>query len=433
MITFPKLLQHFPKLYIRILVLLTLVMLTITLWPASKPKNPPDATTKTLDLTPKLLIENTQATLQPLPIIHPEKWTSVTVKSGDSLSTLFQRVGLSAQDVYQVSQATKKTKALSPLFPGDTLDFLIKNERLDKVRLIKTPLLQTIVQRKDGTNYTVETITRKPDIEPRFVQGIIKSSLFVDGQNAGLSQKKLMQLATIFGWDIDFALDIRGNDQFALIYEEKYLDDALIGEGDILAAQFINRGKIFNAIRHSDGNYYSPQGYSMRKAFLRSPVDFFRISSKYNPNRKHPVLKTVRPHRGVDYAAATGTPIKASGDGKVTWRGTKGGYGRTIIIQHAGIYTTLYAHMSKYNSKVKKGSRVKQGQVIGYIGSSGLVTGPHLHYEFRTNGVHKNPLKVKLPNAEPLNKEQMEEFKPVAKTIIELLEAYQLGSPLASI
>jgi len=354
MIIFPKLLQHFPKLYIRILVLLTLVMLTITLWPASQPKNPPDATTKTLDLTPKLLIENTQATLQPLPIIHPEKWTSVTVKSGDSLSTLFQRVGLSAQDVYQVSQATKKTKALSPLFPGDTLDFLIKNERLDKVRLIKTPLLQTIVQRKDGTNYTVETITRKPDIEPRFVQGIIKSSLFVDGQNAGLSQKKLMQLATIFGWDIDFALDIRGNDQFALIYEEKYLDDALIGEGDILAAQFINRGKIFNAIRHSDGNYYSPQGYSMRKAFLRSPVDFFRISSKYNPNRKHPVLKTVRPHRGVDYAAANGTPIKASGDGKVTWRGTKGGYGRTIIIQHAGIYTTLYAHMSKYNSKVKK-------------------------------------------------------------------------------
>ena len=433
MITFPKLLQHFPKLYILILVLLTLVMLTITLWPASQPKNPPDATTKTLDLTPKLLIENTQATLQPLPIIHPEKWTSVTVKSGDSLSTLFQRVGLSAQDVYQVSQATKKTKALSPLFPGDTLDFLIKNERLDKVRLIKTPLLQTIVQRKDGTNYTVKTITRKPDIEPRFVQGIIKSSLFVDGQNAGLSQKKLMQLATIFGWDIDFALDIRGNDQFALIYEEKYLDDALIGEGDILAAQFINRGKIFNAIRHSDGNYYSPQGYSMRKAFLRSPVDFFRISSKYNPNRKHPVLKTVRPHRGVDYAAATGTPIKASGDGKVTWRGTKGGYGRTIIIQHAGIYTTLYAHMSKYNSKVKKGSRVKQGQVIGYIGSSGLATGPHLHYEFRTNGVHKNPLKVKLPNAQPLNKEQMEEFKPVAKTIIELLEAYQLGSPLASI
>ena len=167
----------------------------------------------------------------------------------------------------------------------------------------------------------------------------------------------------------------------------------------------------------------------MRKAFLRSPVDLFRISSKYNPNRKHPVLKTVRPHRGVDYAAATGTPIKASGDGKVIWRGTKGGYGRTVIIQHAGIYTTLYAHMSKYNSKVKNGSRVKQGQVIGYIGSSGLATGPHLHYEFRINDVHKNPLKVKFPNVEPLNKEQMASFKPIATELVDQLVAYQLGTP----
>jgi murein DD-endopeptidase MepM/ murein hydrolase activator NlpD len=170
----------------------------------------------------------------------------------------------------------------------------------------------------------------------------------------------------------------------------------------------------------------------MRKAFLRSPVDFFRISSKYNPNRLHPVLKTSRPHRGVDYAAATGTPIKASGDGKVIWRATKGGYGRTVIIQHAGIYTTLYAHMSKYNSKVKKGSRVKQGQIIGYIGSSGLVTGPHLHYEFRINGVHKNPLKVKFPNVQPLNKQQMKGFKLVAESILAKLESYQLGTPIAA-
>ena len=241
-----------------------------------------------------------------------------------------------------------------------------------------------------------------------------------------------MELANIFGWDIDFALDIREQDQFALIYEEKYLDDALIGEGRILAAQFTNRGEVFNAIRHSDGSYYSPKGYSMRKAFLRSPVDFFRISSKYNPNRLHPVLKTSRPHRGVDYAAATGTPIKASGDGKVIWRGTKGGYGRTIILQHAGIYTTLYAHMSKYNSKVRKGNRVKQGQIIGYIGSSGLVTGPHLHYEFRSNGVHQDPLKVKFPNVQPLNKTQMEVFKPVANAILAQLESYRLGSPLTS-
>ena len=436
MITLSKLLQHFPKPYLLVLTFLFLLMLVIGFWSSSQAPDGLESTTTntrlTLDLSPKLPTESTQP-LAPAPSEpQVDNWTSVTVKSGDSLSTLFQRVGLSAQDVYRVTQATKKSQSLSTLFPGDTLDFVLDNGELQKVRHIKTPLEQIIISHQGKGHYTVETITRQPIIEARFVQGIISSSLFVDGQRAGLSQKKLMELANIFGWDIDFALDIRKQDQFALIYEEKYLDDALIGEGQILAAQFTNRGEVFNAIRHSDGNYYSPKGYSMRKAFLRSPVDFFRISSKYNLNRKHPVLKTSRPHRGVDYAAATGTPIKASGDGKVIWRGTKGGYGRTIILQHAGIYTTLYAHMSKYNSKVKKGSRVKQGQIIGYIGSSGLVTGPHLHYEFRVNGVHKNPLKVKFPNVKPLNKEQMEDFKPVANTILAQLEAYRLGTPLAS-
>ncbi len=388
-------------------------------------------TSHSLDLS--LEIPLSKALMPPVDKIKTklEQWRSVTVKSGDSLSSLFQRVGLFNKDVYQVTQATKKSKALSTLFPGDTLDFFIDAGQLTKVRHIKSPLEKTIITHQGTGQYKVETIKREAQVKARFVQSTIKSSLFVDGQRGGLSQKKLMQLANIFGWDIDFALDIRKQDQFALIYEEKYLDDELIGEGSILAAQFINRGQVFNAIRHTDGNYYSPQGYSMRKAFLRSPVDFFRISSKYNPNRRHPVLKTVRPHRGVDYAAARGTPIKASGDGKVIWRGTKDGYGRTIILQHAGIYTTLYAHMSKYTKKVKKGSRVKQGQVIGYIGSSGLATGPHLHYEFRENGVHKNPLKVKFPNVEPLNKKQLKTFAPAANNILAQLESYKLGTPLS--
>ena len=431
MIVLSKLFQHFPKPYLLILIFLLLVMRIIVLW--SDYDEPISAnTSQTLDLSLKLPVESSQTPVQPKTKAKVENWSSVTVKSGDSLSTLFQRVGLSARDVYRVTQATKKSNSLRTLFPGDTLDFVINAGQLQKVRLIKSPLQQIIITRQEQGPYKVETITRQPDMETLFIQGAISNSLFLDGQRAGLSQKKLMELTNIFGWDIDFALDIRVQDQFALIYEEKYLDDQFIGEGHILTAQFINRGQVFNAIRHSDGNYYSPKGYSMRKAFLRSPVDFFRISSKYNPNRKHPVLKTIRPHRGVDYAAATGTPIKASGDGKVIWRGTKGGYGRTIILQHAGIYTTLYAHMSKYNSKVKKGSRVKQGQIIGYIGSSGLVTGPHLHYEFRANGVHKNPLKVKFPNVKPLNKKQMKEFKPMANAILAQLQSYQLGSPLAS-
>ncbi len=427
-----KILKHFPKSYLIILTLLCLVMLVIGLWHDFSDPNDPSTTSKTLDLSSKITSQTTQNSSQPELQIESEKWRSATVGSGDSLSTLFKRVGLTSKDVYQVTLATKKTKALGTLFPGDTLEFLITAGQLQKVRHVKSPLQKIIITHQTAGHYKVDTIIREPEIESRFIQGSISNSLFVDGQRAGLSEKKLMQLASIFGWDIDFALDIRKEDYFAVIYEENYLDNKLIGEGNIVAAQFVNRGEIFNAIRHSDGNYYSPKGYSMRKAFLRSPVDFFRISSKYNPNRKHPVLKTTRPHRGVDYAAATGTPIKASGDGKVIWRGSKGGYGRTVILQHAGIYTTLYAHMSKYNRKVKKGSRVKQGQIIGYIGSSGLATGPHLHYEFRANGVHKNPLKVKFPNVDPLNKKQMTAFKPLTNTILGQLESYQLGTPLVA-
>ncbi|MFT7375128.1 MAG: murein DD-endopeptidase MepM/ murein hydrolase activator NlpD [Oceanospirillaceae bacterium] len=424
-----KFLQHFPKPYLLIIFLLILVMTIIGFWSGS---NSSASISQTLDLSLKLQAATPQPPTQPKIEIKTDKWTSVTVKPGDSLSSLFQRIGLSAQDVYQVDKATNKSTSLRTLFPGDSLDFVIVDQELQKVRHIKSPLEQTLITRQAAGEFSAETITRKAQIDTHFVQGVINSSLFLDGQRAGLSQSKLMELANIFGWDIDFALDIREQDQFALIYEEHFLDGIMIGEGNILAAQFTNRGEVFNAIRHSDGSYYSPEGYSMRKAFLRSPVDFYRISSKYNPNRKHPVLKTIRPHRGVDYAASTGTPIKASGDGKVIWRGTKGGYGRTIILQHAGIYTTLYAHMSKYNSKVKKGSRVKQGQVIGYIGSSGLVTGPHLHYEFRSNGVHKDPLKVKFPDVQPLDKTQMEAFEPVANDILAQLESYRLGSPLAS-
>ena len=366
------------------------------------------------------------------PLVEPvieEDWETVKVNSGDNLSTLFRRIGLTPQDVYRISKATKKSKALTNLKPGQSLDFIINQGTIEKIRHVKNQLEEDLVLRNEDGSYSVEKTVREPELRPKFAKGIIQNSLFVDGNKAGLSQKKLMELAAIFGWDIDFALDIRAGDSFSVLYEEKFLDGRPFGEGNILAAQFINQGRIVNAIRYKDGNYYNEKGYSMRKAFLRSPVDFFRISSKYNPRRLHPILKTVRPHRGVDYAAKTGTPIKASGDGKVIWRGTKGGYGRTIIIQHAGIYTTLYAHMSKYNGKVKSGSRVKQGQIIGYIGMSGTATGPHLHYEFRVNGVHKNPLKVKFPNVEPLNKKQLQEFKPLAVDRLDQLQAYKLGSP----
>jgi murein DD-endopeptidase MepM/ murein hydrolase activator NlpD len=278
--------------------------------------------------------------------------------------------------------------------------------------------------------FTSETLLRDVDHQQRAVAGQIQSSLFESGMKAGMSDKLIMELAHIFGWDIDFALDLRQGDSFKVVYDEEYLDGEKFNDGDILAAEFTNRGKTFRAVRYTDAedntHYYTPEGDSMRKTFTRTPVHFSRISSKFNPNRKHPILKTSRPHNGVDYAAPTGTPVLATGDGKVAFVGTKGGYGHTVVLNHGGKYSTLYAHLSKFKSGLKAGQRIKQGQVIAYVGMSGLATGPHLHYEFRVNGVHKNPLTVALPKAEPLNKQYMADFKLQSQPLLAQLDATEL-------
>ncbi len=363
---------------------------------------------------------------------EPElNWQEVTVKSGDNLSLLFPRVGLTAQDVYHVTQLDKKT--ISPLLnlkPGQIIHFGTLSDADDATSLVHLKVslspIETFHIRMAGDTYQAETLTREVDLLQKHVTGSIDSSLFEAGLTAGLTDKVVMEMAHIFGWDIDFALDLRKGDHFKLIYDEVFLDGQKIDDGDILAAEFTNRGKTFRAIRFTDTagwtRYYSPEGDSMRKTFNRTPVPLSRISSRFNPNRKHPVLKTNRPHRGVDYAASTGTPILATGDGKVAFVGTKGGYGRTVILSHGGKYTTLYAHMSRYKKGIRSGQRIKQGQTIGYIGSSGLATGPHLHYEFRVNGVHRNPLTVELPKAEPLPNQYRTAFKAQAAPLIAQLD-----------
>jgi murein DD-endopeptidase MepM/ murein hydrolase activator NlpD len=237
-----------------------------------------------------------------------------------------------------------------------------------------------------------------------------------------------MEMAALFGWDVDFALDIRKGDSFRVIYEEKKLDGKVIGVGNIVAAEFTNQGDTFTSLRYTDskGNtsYYTPKGESMRKAFLRTPVDFARISSNFNMKRRHPVLNRIRAHKGVDYAASIGTPIKAAGDGKIIFRGVKGGYGNVIILQHGNNINTLYAHMSRFKKGLSVGSRIKQGQLIGYVGKSGMVTGPHLHYEFQVNGVHKNPVTVKLPHADPVPKSERASFMSTSQALMAQLETY---------
>lgn len=341
------------------------------------------------------------------------KVETVTIKQGDTLSTLFSKRGLNTE-LHKIMLLGDQVKELKSVHPNQKLHFHIQDENLLGIEL-ETSVNRRLKVVKHKQDYKVDEVVRDFEMRTQVASSTIKNSLFLAGQRAGLSDSLIMQLANIFGWDIDFALDIRTGDQFSVVFEEKYLDGKKIKDGAIIAAEFINAGENYRAARYTDskGNtdYYSPSGHSMRKPFLRTPVNFARISSGFNLKRKHPVLNRIRAHKGVDYAAATGTPIKASGDGKVIHHGTKGGYGRTIIVKHGSRYSTLYAHMHKYAKNTQVGKHVKQGQIIGYVGKSGLATGPHLHYEFRVNGVHRNPLTVKLPDASPLPKSEMARFK----------------------
>jgi murein DD-endopeptidase MepM/ murein hydrolase activator NlpD len=359
-------------------------------------------------------------------IATSDRWLKEKVKAGDSLARIFTRLNLSPGLLHNIINSSKEAKTLARIRPGQTLEVHLDSQG---------KLLELIHQRSAieslqvvATEAGFSTTLEKRTLESRIAQaqGTIASSLYQGAKRAGLDDAMVMELANIFGWDIDFALEIRAGDHFSLIYEERYLNGKKYRNGQILAAEFVNRGKVFRAVRYVDdkgnGNYYSPDGSSMRKAFLRAPVDFRRISSRFTKARWHPVLGKKRPHRGVDYAAATGTPIKAAGDGRVIFRGRKGGYGNTVIIQHGNQSTTLYGHMSKFRRSVKKGSRVNQGQVIGYVGKTGLATGPHLHYEFRVNGVHRNPLTVKLPAAAPINKKYRSDFKARSQPLLARLE-----------
>jgi murein DD-endopeptidase MepM/ murein hydrolase activator NlpD len=343
-----------------------------------------------------------------------DPWKSVTVKSGDSLALIFSRLSLSPSSLYNLMSLGKEVSNLKKIQPGQILNFQIADNELLALEY-EMSLTNTLKISKEENQFKSEVIQIELEKVVKNTSAIIKDSLFLSGKRAGLTDNLIMQLVAIYGWDIDFALDIREGDSFTVIYEEQYKDGIKVSDGPIIAAEFVNRNTPLRAVRytHEDGriDYYADNGDAMRKAFLRTPVEFARISSRFNLNRKHPILNTIRAHRGVDYAASTGTPIKATGDGTVVHAGTKGGYGRTVILKHGGTYSTVYAHLHKYAKGVRTGSRVKQGQIIGYVGKSGLATGPHLHYEFRINGVHRNPLTVKLPMVESISKEDLPEFK----------------------
>ncbi len=359
---------------------------------------------------------------------EPEYETlTLTISRGDTLDKLFRSHDLDLGHLAQIARLDEAGQRFRKIKPGDI--FEITHDEGQLVRMYSVLNLTSALQvDREETGFSASIVERPIEIRKRMAHGIIDSSLFESGLEAGLSDKLIMNIAGIFAWDVDFVLDIRGGDHYYVQWEEVWQDGEFVTDGEIVVAEFNNDGRQYQAIRFVDDNgrsdYYTPEGNSVRKAFLRSPVDF-RVSSSFNPNRLHPVLKTRRPHRGVDYAAPSGTPIKAAGDGKVIFRGVKSGYGNVVILQHGGNITTLYAHMSRFASSARTGSRVRQGQTIGYVGATGMVTGAHLHYEYRLNGVHRNPRTVKLPQAQPIDEKYREQFLAAAEPILQELEDYK--------
>ena len=359
------------------------------------------------------------------------QWQSEMVKKGDNLSLIFKRIGLSPQMVHKIITLDENTKKLKNLRPGEIIHYQLddKNQLSNLKYVIDLQNTLYISQNSSSNNdYKSEIINKSIELRTAYVSGTITDSLYMSGKRAGLSDTLVINLANIFDWDIDFILDIRSGDTFSVLYEEKFLDGEKISNGQIIAAEFVNQGDIYQAVKYTDSkgdsNYYTPDGLSMRKAFLRAPIKFSYISSGFKPRRFHPIQKRWKAHRGIDYRANTGTPIRAAGDGKVTHSASNQYNGKYVFIQHGQGIVTKYLHMSR--RAVSRGKRVKQGQVIGYVGSTGMSEAPHLHYEFLVNGVHRNPRTVKLPKAEPISKTEKTNFLSVTKSIVNQPESRKL-------
>ena len=330
----------------------------------------------------------------------------VIVRRNDTLDAIFRRLELNLGDLAALRAQDTVRPALDRLMPGETLRFEHRDGSLWALRR-DVSLTERLEIRRASDGLRADIIARPIERQPALARGVIRTSLFEDGADAGLSDPTILELAHIFGWDIDFVLDLRDGDEFVVDYERIYQDGRYLQDGDILAARFVNQGREYRAVRFvaPDGRarYYTPDGRSMQKAFLRAPLEFRRISSRFSLGRYHPILNRIRAHKGIDYAAPTGTPVRAAGDGTVRFRGWRGGYGNVIELQHGGGITTVYGHLSRFAAAAGNGRGVHQGDVIGYVGMTGLATGPHLHYEYRVNGQVRNPATVQLPEATPID------------------------------
>ena len=358
--------------------------------------------------------------------IDPFESIVIVIRRNDTLDALFRQLELSLADLAELRRLPDVRKALDRLRPGDviTLQHLDGQLRSLTRKLSDTATLS--VTRAEG-GFAADIIENPLETEAATLAGTIDSSLFLAVNDSGGSDALAIALADVFKYDIDFVNEVQPGDSFAVAYEQQFQDGEFLRDGEILAAEFVNKGRVFRAVRYvmPDGGveYFTPEGENVRKAFLRFPVAFGRVSSGFNLARRHPILNTVRAHKGIDFAAPVGTPIKAAGDGRVVHRGVKGGYGNTVILAHPGSVTTLYGHMSRYRRGLSVGEKVKQGEVIGYIGMTGLATGPHLHYEYRVNGVHRNPATVPVPRAKSIPADLREDFLASSAPLLARLDS----------
>ena len=354
------------------------------------------------------------------------------VKDGENISIIFESYKIPLNTAYKIFRKDDKG-LLTKILPGDQLKFKFVDNNLNSIEIKKNKIDKIIIEVKDE----ILIYESKAKVEKfiNYQSGNIETSFYQSAIDSGIPESIIMDLAYIFGWDIDFILDIRNGDSFYIAYETSIAEGEVIESPDILIAKFVNQTNEYFAVRYftksGDKNYYDLGGSNMQKAFLRAPLDFSRISSHFNPNRRHPILHTIRAHKGTDYAAATGTPVQATGDGTISFIGVKNGCGNEILIKHANDYRTRYCHLNKFASKLKKGSKVKQGDSIGYVGSSGLATGPHLHYEFMIGNKHTDPVRVKFPSAEPVPANEIMSFNEIKdKYMLELsktIERFQIN------
>ncbi|HEY0799826.1 MAG TPA: peptidoglycan DD-metalloendopeptidase family protein [Steroidobacteraceae bacterium] len=399
--------------------------------PADAAKAPPILSTATTPI-PAIVVQ--QASVASI--------IEVVVARNDTLDAIFRRMSLNKADLAAIRNLPGIRQSLDFLKPGDAIRLTHADGDIQElVRKVSETQTLDVVRQESG--FEAKMIDNPVEIRVRTATATIDSSLFQAAGAADISDTVALKLANVFAWDIDFVLDIREGDRFTAVYEQVYQDGKYLHDGEVLAAEFVNNGKVYRAVRFvSDGGsagYYTPTGLAMRKAFLRAPVEFTRVSSAFNPHRQHPILNLIRGHMGTDYAAPTGTPVHAAGDGRVSFAGRHGGYGNAIVLTHGGNVSTLYGHMSRFARNMRVGTHVQQGDVIGYVGMTGLATGPHLHYEYLTNGVHRNPQTVQLPGAEPLHAAALQRFRDLAAPLIASLSPQQpaaaagiaAGSPAA--